>query len=158
MLEHGEWRSTAPNDGRTAGFHLSSLYSPVGWFSWADAAEMYEQAKKTPDLMKGFVNTVLGLPFEEEAEAPEWQRLYERREDYRIGIVPEPGLFLTAGVDVQKDRIEVEVVAWGRGKESWSVDYRVIQRDPARAESGRSWMQCSRGTGRTRAVTGCRSG
>jgi hypothetical protein len=82
---------------------------------------MYEQAKKTPDLMKGFVNTVLGLPFEEEAEAPEWQRLYERREAWRIGLVPEPGLFLTAGVDVQKDRIEVEVVAWGRGKESWSV-------------------------------------
>ena len=75
MLEHGAWRPTAAGDGRTAGFHLSSLYSPVGWFSWADAAEMYEQAKKTPDLMKGFVNTVLGLPFEEEAEAPEWQRL-----------------------------------------------------------------------------------
>ena len=87
MLEHGEWRPTAPGDGRTAGFHLSSLYSPVGWFSWADAAEMYEQGQKTPDLMKGFVNTVLGLPFEEEAEAPEWQRLYERREDYRIGSV-----------------------------------------------------------------------
>ena len=49
---------------------------------------MYEQARKTPDLMKGFVNTVLGLPFEEEAEAPEWQRLYERRESYRIGLVP----------------------------------------------------------------------
>src|SRR5919106_470578 len=69
MLEHGAWRATAEGDGRTAGFHLSSLYSPVGWFSWADAAEMYEQAQKTPDLMKGFVNTVLGLPFEEEAEA-----------------------------------------------------------------------------------------
>jgi phage terminase large subunit GpA-like protein len=134
MLEHGEWRATAPGDGRTAGFHLSSLYSPVGWFSWADAAEMYEQAQKTPDLMKGFVNTVLGLPFEEEAEAPEWQRLYERRETYRIGIVPELGLFLTAGVDVQKDRLEVEVVAWGRSKESWSVDYRVIEGDTARAE------------------------
>ena len=74
-----------------------SLYSPVGWFSWADAAEMYEQAQKAPDLMKGFVNTVLGLTFEEEAEAPEWQRLYERRETYRIGLVPEQGLFLTAG-------------------------------------------------------------
>jgi phage terminase large subunit GpA-like protein len=134
MLEHGEWRPTAPGDGRTAGFHLSSLYSPVGWFSWADAAEMYEHAQKTPDLMKGFVNTVLGLPFEEEAEAPEWQRLYDRREAYRSGIVPERGLFLTAGVDVQKDRIEVEVVAWGRGKESWSVDYRVIEGDTARAE------------------------
>ena len=134
MLEHGEWRPTAPGDGRTAGFHLSSLYSPVGWFSWADAAEMYEQARKAPDLMKGFVNTVLGLPFEEEAEAPEWQRLYERRETYRIGLVPDPGLFLTAGVDVQKDRLEVEVVAWGRGKESWSVDYRVVEGDTARAE------------------------
>jgi phage terminase large subunit GpA-like protein len=134
MLEHGEWRNTAEGDGRTAGFHLSSLYSPVGWFSWADAAEMYEQAQKTPDLMKGFVNTVLGLPFEEEAEAPEWQRLYERRESYRIGVVPEVGLFLTAGVDVQKDRIEIDVVAWGRGKESWSVDYRVIEGDSARAE------------------------
>ena len=134
MLEHGAWRPAAPGDGRTAGFHLSSLYSPVGWFSWADAAEMYEQAQKTPDLMKGFVNTVLGLPFEEEAEAPEWQRLYERRETYRIGIVPESGLFLTAGVDVQKDRIEVEVVAWGLRKESWSVDYRVIEGDTARPE------------------------
>lgn len=111
MLDHGEWRPTAPGDGRTAGFHLSSLYSPVGWFSWADAAEMYEQAQKTPDLMKGFVNTVLGPPFEEEAEAPEWQRLYERRESYRIGMVPDGGLFLTAGVDIQKDRIEVEVLA-----------------------------------------------
>ena len=84
--------------------------------------------------MKGFVNTVLGLPFEEEAEAPDWQRLYERREAYRIGIVPERGLFLTAGVDVHKDRIEVEVVAWGRNKESWSVDYLVIEGDTARPE------------------------
>jgi phage terminase large subunit GpA-like protein len=77
---------------------------------------------------------VLGLPFEEEAEAPEWQRLYERREECRIGIVPEPGLFPTAGVDVQKDRIELGVVAWGRGKESWSVDYRVIEGDTARPD------------------------
>jgi phage terminase large subunit GpA-like protein len=134
MLEHGEWRASAPGHRRTAGFHLSSLYSPVGWFSWADAAEMYEQARKTPDLMKGFVNTVLGLPFEEEAEAPEWQRLYERRESYRIGLVPERGLLLTAGVDVHKDRLEVEVVAWGRTKESWSVDYLVIDGDTARPE------------------------
>jgi hypothetical protein len=51
-------------------------------------------------------------------EAPEWQRLYDRREDYRIGTVPKGVMFLTAGVDVQKDRIEVEVVGWGRGKES----------------------------------------
>src|SRR5581483_6298474 len=47
-------------------------------------------------------------------------------------IVPRGGLFLTAGADVQKDRIEVEIVAWGRGKESWSVDYRVFEGDTSR--------------------------
>jgi hypothetical protein len=60
----------AAGDGRNAGFHLSSLYSAVGWLSWADAAEVYDPTVKAPDLMKGFVNTVLGLPFEEEAEGP----------------------------------------------------------------------------------------
>jgi phage terminase large subunit GpA-like protein len=149
MLEQGEMADDAAGDGRTAGFHLPSLYSPVGWFSWADAAEMYEQAVKAPDLMKGFVNTVLGLPFEEEAEAPEWRRLYERREGYRISIVPEGGLFLTAGVDVQKDRAEVEVVAWGGGKESWSLEYPVIEGDTARAEVWRGWTRCWQVTGRT---------
>lgn len=133
MLEQGEWRATAEGDGRT-GFHLSSLYSPVGWFSWTDAAAMYEQAQRAPDLMKGLINTVLGLPFEEEAEASEWQRLDDRRENYKIGAVPMPGLFLTAGIDVQKDRLEVEVFAWGGDKESWSVDYSVLDGDTARPE------------------------
>jgi phage terminase large subunit GpA-like protein len=81
--------------------------------------------------MKTFINTSLGESFEIRGEAPEWQRLYERREDYPIGEVPGRGLFLTAGADVQKDRIEVEVVAWGRDKESWSIDYRVLQGDTA---------------------------
>jgi phage terminase large subunit GpA-like protein len=60
-------------------------------------------------------------------------RTRDRREDYRIGTVPIGGLFLTAGVDIQKDRSEMEVVAWGRGKESWSVDYRVLERQTAEA-------------------------
>ena len=48
MLEHGPWHPTAPRNGRTAGFHLSSTYNLVERFSWADAAEMCEQARKTP--------------------------------------------------------------------------------------------------------------
>ena len=134
MLARGRWVATAETDGRTIGYHLSSLYSPVGWFSWGDAAEMFENAQANPELMKGFVNTVLGEPYEEEYEAPEWKRLYERREPYPMGVVPEGGLFLTAGADVQKDRIECEVVAWGRNKESWSVDYHVLMGDTAMPE------------------------
>ncbi len=134
MLPRGEWRKGAAGDGRTAGFHLSSLYSPVGWFAWADAAKQFEQAQKNPALLQVFVNTVLGETWTLLGEAPEWQKLYDRREAYKIGCVPGGGLFLTAGADVQKDRIEVEIVAWGRGKESWSVDYRVFEGDTSRPQ------------------------
>jgi phage terminase large subunit GpA-like protein len=133
MLARGEWRAGAKGDGRTAGFHISSLYSPVGWFSWGDAAKQFEQAQKNPALLQVFVNTVLGETWTLLGEAPEWQKLYDRREDYKVGLVPRGGLFLTAGADVQKDRIEVEITAWGRGKESWSVDYRVFEGDTSRA-------------------------
>jgi phage terminase large subunit GpA-like protein len=123
MLPRGELRTASPGAGKAAGFHLSSLYSPVGWFSWADVAVMFTEAQKNPALLQVFANTVLGETWAQQGDAPEWQRLYDRREDYPIGTVPPGGLLLTAGVDIQKDRIEVEVVAWGRGKESWSVDY-----------------------------------
>lgn len=131
MLAQGQWRATAKFDGITAGFHLSSLYSPVGWLSWQECVDIYEKTKKNPSLIQGFQNTILGETYEQESEAPEWQRLYETRETYPIGTIPYGGLFLTAGVDVQKDRIECEVVAWGRQKQSWSVEYFVLDGDTA---------------------------
>ena len=78
---------------------------------------------------------MLGETWAETGEAPDWLRLYERREDWRIGTVPTGGLFLTAGADVQKDRIEVSVWAWGRGLESWLVDHRVIDGGPEEPEA-----------------------
>ncbi len=56
--------------------------------------------------------------------------MYARRERYERGRVPEGGLFLTAGVDVQKTYLQAEIVAWGKGKRSWSVDYRVLEGNP----------------------------
>jgi len=134
MLAHGEWRANpaAMWDGKTAGFHLSSLYSPVGWFAWGDAAKQFEQAQKRPELLQVFVNTVLGDTWTMLGDAPDWKRLYDRREQYKIATVPSGAVLLTAGADVQKDRIEVEVVGWGRGKESWSIDYRVFEGDTSR--------------------------
>jgi phage terminase large subunit GpA-like protein len=79
---------------------------------------------------------VLGETWAETGEAPDWLRLFERREDWRIGTVPPGGLFLTAGADVQKDRTEVSVWAWGRGLESWLVDHTVIDGGP---ESSEAW-------------------
>lgn len=132
MLARGEWRPTAESTTpRIRGFHLSALYSP--WMSWGEAAEEFVKARGNPNRMKVFTNTVLGEAWQDSGEAPDWERLYERRADYPIGIVPEGGLYLTAGCDVQADRLELEIVAWGRGMESWSIDYRVLEGSPHEA-------------------------
>jgi phage terminase large subunit GpA-like protein len=139
MLEHGEWRAMVTDGaGKTAGFHLSSLYSPVGWRSWRDIAAAWESAVSKESgsaaAIKTFKNTELGETWVEEGEAPDWQRLIERREDYRIGFIPSGGLLLTGGADVQKDRIEASVWAFGRGKEAWLIEHRVLMGDTARAD------------------------
>lgn len=137
MLEKGQWRSSNSNI-KIAGFHLSALYSP--WMSWNEAVSSFLAAKDNEELLKVWVNTILGETWVDKGDAPEWERLFEKAEDYKIGVVPENGLLLTAGADVQKDRIEVEIVAWGRDKQSWSVDYKIFYGDPARQEV---WQQLS---------------
>src|SRR5437870_5762753 len=103
MLAAGEWQPTAErSDPGTIGFHLSALYSPVGWFSWADIARMWESAQGSDEAMRSFKNGVLGETWTESGEAPDWQRLYDRREMWKPGTVPMGGLFLTGGADVQK--------------------------------------------------------
>ncbi|MGI9548706.1 MAG: phage terminase large subunit family protein [Bdellovibrionales bacterium] len=129
MLAKGEWRATSESDSpTTAGFHLSALYSP--WFSWAQAAKEFLDAKPYPERLKTWVNTKLGEVWKGEGDAPDWQKIMILAEDYKPGEVPSGGLYLTAGADVQRDRIEVEVVAHGPGGETWSVDYRVLPGDP----------------------------
>lgn len=131
MLEAGHWMAHAPENAnpRAAGYHINSLYSPYGWYSWADAVREYEDAQKDINKLKAFTNTVLGLTWEEKGEAPEWEMLFNRRETYPMNKPPQEVVLLTAGVDVQKDRLEVEVVGWGKGRRSWSIDYRVLVGD-----------------------------
>jgi len=129
-IRHGEWRAEAAFSG-VAGFHLNEVYS--SWVRLEEMVRAFLSAKDSGgEAMKTFVNTALGESWVETGEAPDWQRLYDRREDYRMGAVPAGGLFLTAGADVQKDRIEVSVWAWGRGRESWLIEHRVIDGDTAR--------------------------
>jgi len=131
MLAKGRWIAENPgaDGGLVAGFHISSLYSPIGWFSWGEIAELFLKSKDDPTKLKSFVNTVLGDVWKEPGEAPDWKRLYDRRETYEMRKVPAAGIILTAGADVQKDRIELGIDAWGPGLESWAVDYIVIAGD-----------------------------
>lgn len=118
--------SLSPFDGH-AGFWGSKLYSP--WGGLADIAKKWLAAtrKKNVNLLKVFYNTQLGLPFQGEHEAPEWRQLYERRDRYDLGTVPKGAVFLTAGIDVQRNRVEMHVWGWGRGMESWLVDVIILE-------------------------------
>jgi phage terminase large subunit GpA-like protein len=153
MLECGEWRATAVSaDPHSIGFHLSALYSPLGWKSWQQIARDWLAAQGSEEMLRAARNTLLGETWVESGDAPEWQRLAERREAYAGAQIPAGGLFLTAGVDVQKDRIEIDVWAWGRDRTSWLVDHIVIAGgpdDPAcwdklTALLGRTWV-CANG-------------
>ena len=147
MLAAGEWRATADaDDPTTIGFHVSALYSPPGWKSWADIARDKEAAKGSDEAERAFRNIVLGETWVESGEAPDWQRLYDRRERWPAGTVPAGGLFLTAGTDIQKDRIEVDVWAWGRDLESWLIGHIVIEGGPERTQP---WAALDRLLGQT---------
>lgn len=128
-----EWRAQATFSG-VAGFWISELYSP--WKQLRDIVRDFLDKKDNPGDLQTFVNTSLAENWTGKGEAPADELLYERarRERYERGNVPAGGLFLTAGVDVQKTYLQAEVTAWGRGKESWSIDYRVLDGNPQQPE------------------------
>jgi len=143
MLARGEWRATAEGaDPKIRGYHLSAFYSPVGLgLSWGQIASQFVKVRKDSEKFRVWTNTVLAESWKEKGEAPEWERLSVRRETYESCVVPHGGLFLTAGVDVQKDRLIFEIVAWGRGKESWSIDCGIFPGDTADLAATGPWPQ-----------------
>ena len=142
MLLDGKWQSTMEgSDPATIGFHLSALYSPIGWLSWEAIARQWDMAQSNDEAKRSFKNSILGETWIETGDAPDWQRLYDRREDWSLGTVPYGGLFLTGGADIQKDRIEVSIWAWGRGLSSWLVDHIIIDGGP---EHARTWNELNK--------------
>ena len=113
------------------GFHLNALASL--FVSWADIVEKFlvaneEKKKGNIELLKAWTNTEMGQTWEEEGEEIEMDELFNRLEEYGCEV-PEDVIVLTAGVDVQDDRFEVEVVGWGEEKESWGIYYKKIYGD-----------------------------
>ncbi len=135
MVAAGEWRASKPFAGH-ASFHIWAAYSYSPNATWAQlAAEFVEAKRGGREQLKTFINTVLGETWKESGEAPEWERLYQRREEYPIGTVPSGVKFLTCGVDVQKDRFVFSVRGWsGREKESWVIEVGVIPADTSNTE------------------------
>jgi len=129
MLAGGEWVAKYKRREKR-GYHLSGLYSPLGWVSWLQICKEFIAAKDSPERLKVWTNTRLADVWDEEGSQPEWTVLRNRAEYYKIRSVPDQACFLTAGVDVQADRLPVIVRAWGPGEESWLVFWAELYGDP----------------------------
>ena len=129
MLLRGEWRATAEGDNKTAGFHISSLYSPLGWKSWPECLSEFFDAKDDPFKLKTWVNTVLGETWEEAGDSVEAGILKTRLEVFAAEVPHGVGV-LVGAADVQGDRIEAQIVGYGDGEESWLIAFEQIQGDP----------------------------
>jgi phage terminase large subunit GpA-like protein len=142
MLAEGSWEPTAEaEDPKTVGFHLSALYSPVGWYSWERLVRAFLEAKQSPETLRTWINTVLGETWEDASEGVDAHVLMGRQEDWGE-LAPAGVLVITCGVDVQDDRVEVERIGWGLGEESWSLEHRIIYGDPSAPQLWRQLDDC----------------
>lgn len=132
MLERGQWIPQHP-ERLVRGYRLSGLYSPIGLgFSWQELWQQWQDAHRDTSNLKRFINTTLGESWEEQGDGLEDVSLLMRREPYVRSMVP--AVLITAGIDIQKDRIEFSVFAWGESEESWAIDHVIVDGDTASPE------------------------
>ena len=137
MLNAGKWIPKHPTreTGTVYGYFINALYSPYGWYSWGDLVRERDESMNDIPKKIAFINTKLGECYEEDAgDKPDWEQLYERAEEYPENSVFASVAVLTAGVDVQADRLEIEVVGWMPGKSSQSVAYLQLIGDTSQDE------------------------
>lgn len=136
-LGHGgeaRWIPSQPGPGREPGFHINSLYAPIGLgWSWGKLAARWEKVMDDPVRRKTFENTRLGICSKDPNEKLDHEELMARASGYPVRTVPSGCLFITAGVDVQKDRFAVLILGHGRGRSIFFLDYTEIEADPTQA-------------------------
>ncbi len=135
MLAAGQWRPRFP-DHPARGYHLSGLYSPIGLgLTWAEIFNEWTSSRTDTGRLRRFMNTALGEVFEEAGESIDAGGLLSRLEFYPDQLPPT---VRTAGIDVQKDRVELTIIDWAAGEEAWVNDHIIIAGDTA---TGEVWQE-----------------
>lgn len=116
-------------------FRLNAFMSP--WSDWTDICRSFLKAHDDPELLKVFVNTMLGESWEMRDRSGAPEAMHARREIYNAEV-PTGALVLTCGMDTQDNRLEYEVVGWGRDEQSWGIAKGVI---PGRADAPEVWEE-----------------
>jgi len=133
MLAAGRWIATNP--GHPArGYRANCLYYPIGLGPrWAELAQMWVDAQGTPEKLKTFINDRLAEAWEDPSmRAVKHNLVADRAEPYNLHTAPEGVCYITAGADTQDDRLEVQIVGWGRNMAAWTIAYVVLPGDPAK--------------------------
>ena len=137
MLSRGVWEPTSTSSAKTLRtYQISSLYSPVGMYSWAEMWQEWESCQGDPEAMRSFTNLYLGLPFKESGQRPDLGVVIELRGGYKQRQVNNDILYITCGIDVQAGssvdkknppRLELEILGIGAGFRTWSIRYKRIE-------------------------------
>lgn len=128
-----KWVANNPDVTDIRGFHLNALSSR--WKTWDSIVDDFLTAKKQgAEMLKVWVNTMLGESWEEDSEVDFTELLTKRRQYYNC-LIPNDVVALTCGVDTQDNRLEYEIVGWGVGKKSWGIKYGIVLGDPAHKET-----------------------
>lgn len=145
LVARGRWIATAPAPGKYPSYHFDAISSP--FVPWDQIAKEFAECGEDSGKLKAFWNLQLGLPYEVKGDAPDYVKLLERREDYPAGVIPGAGLMLTAFADVQHYGLWVEVVAWSRDRQSWTV-YADLLKGDTMDPAGGAWSKLDELLGR----------
>ncbi|OMD00034.1 phage terminase large subunit family protein [Paenibacillus sp. FSL R5-0636] len=125
--ERGKWIA-GKKHATTRGFHLNSLAGTIN-VTWKKLVNDWMKAQRGgSQLLKTFINTKLAETWEEKGQKVEHEVLLNRREMYQARV-PEGVRYLTAAVDTQDTRFEIDVMGWGKGYSSWRVQRHIIVGD-----------------------------
>lgn len=133
LLPLGVWKPDRPEleDGETYGYRTTALVAPYGWtpVSWRALAKRWEATEGNPLTRQVLVNVAFATPYDAALEGVIEPGAVAARAEPYAAEVPAGVALLTAGVDVQHDRIEVTVYGWS-ADECWLIEHRILVGDP----------------------------
>jgi phage terminase large subunit GpA-like protein len=126
---------------RHVALHIWSAYSPMT--TWAVIMREFLERKGNPNELQTWVNQTRGEVWKVRGDTPDWKRVYDRTRGaaFRPNVLADWVFLITCGVDVQRNRLEAEVVGWGAGKRSQSIDYRVFMGDTSDLSAAGPWEE-----------------
>ncbi|RWQ89268.1 MAG: phage terminase large subunit family protein [Mesorhizobium sp.] len=130
FVSGGRWRVTRPEIVGHHGYRMSALISLLPNAAWPKLVAEFLEAKKSPQTLQTFVNVVLGEAWRDDGEEIDDAALASRVEPFGLDRIPADVLVVTAGCDVQDDRVEITTTGWTKTGEALALAHEVVWGSP----------------------------